>query len=75
MDADDRVHLDVALEVAGDAIRGTVAQGDSPAREFSGWLELMSAFETARSTAKASRHGASAGAPGADQPEVMNPLW
>lgn len=50
MDADDgRVHLDVALDVAGDAIRGTVSDGASPAVEFSGWLELMSVFELARS--------------------------
>ena len=44
----DRVHLDVALELDGEAIRGTVTDGVSPAREFTGWLELMSAFEVAR---------------------------
>ena len=54
MDAEDgRVHLDVALDVAGDAIRGTVCDGASAAVEFSGWLELMSLFEVARSHAKA----------------------
>ncbi|MDQ3723622.1 MAG: hypothetical protein M3376_11315 [Actinomycetota bacterium] len=53
MDDDDRVHLDVAFELDGDAIRGTVADGLAPAREFAGWLELLSAFETARSKARA----------------------
>ncbi len=52
MDADGRVHLDVALEVEGEAIRGTVSDGASPPLEFSGWLELMSAFENARSDAR-----------------------
>ena len=52
MDADDgRVHLDVALDVAGDAIRGTVCDGVLPAVEFTGWLELMSLFELARANA------------------------
>ena len=54
MDADDgRVHLDVALEVDGEAIRGTVFDAVSPAVEFSGWLELMSVLEIARSDARA----------------------
>ena len=52
MDADGRVHLDVALEIEGEAIRGTVSDGVLPAFAFSGWLELMSVFETARSKAK-----------------------
>ena len=51
MDADGRVHLDVALDIAGEAIRGTVSDRVSPAVEFSGWLELMSVFELARSNA------------------------
>lgn len=54
MHADDgRVHLDVALDVAGEAIRGTVCDGVLPAEPFDGWLELMSLFEIARSNAKA----------------------
>lgn len=53
MGADGRVHLDVALDVDGEAIRGTVSDGVSPAVQFSGWLELMSVFEIARSNAKA----------------------
>lgn len=52
MAADDRVHLDVALEVEGESIRGTVSDGVAPAVEFSGWLELMSVFELARSKAE-----------------------
>ena len=52
MDADDgRVHLDVALDVAGDAICGTVCDGVLPPVAFSGWLELMSVFEIARANA------------------------
>lgn len=53
MAADERVHLDVALEVDGETIRGTVFDGVSPPVAFSGWLELMSAFELARCAAKA----------------------
>jgi len=53
MAPDGRVHLDVALELDGETIRGTVDDGRSPALEFSGWLELMSAFEIVRSSAKA----------------------
>lgn len=53
MNDDARVHLEVALEVDGHSIRGTVADGVSPPHEFSGWLELMSAFEIARAKAKA----------------------
>lgn len=45
------MHLDVALEIEGDAIRGAVSDGVLPAVEFSGWLELMSVFEIARSQA------------------------
>jgi hypothetical protein len=46
--ADDaRVHLDVELERGGDQIRGTVDDGTGRVLEFSGWLELMSAFDTA----------------------------
>ena len=61
MAADDRVHLDVALEREGEAIRGTVSAGDCPPFEFSGWLELMSAFDIARSkAAKASEPQSSA---------------
>ena len=52
MDADGRVHLEVALEIEGEAIRGTVSAGVMPTVEFSGWLELMSVFEIARSKAK-----------------------
>jgi len=52
MEADGRIHLDVALEVDGEAIRGTVSDGVSPAVQFSGWLELMSVFELARCAAK-----------------------
>jgi hypothetical protein len=42
-----RLHLDVALELADDTIRGTVDDGVGPAVDFTGWLELMWAFDTA----------------------------
>ena len=46
--ADDTlVHLDVELERRADQIRGTVDDGTGHVLEFSGWLELMSAFDTA----------------------------
>jgi hypothetical protein len=40
------VHLDVALECTGATIRGVVDDHAGAALEFSGWLELMSAFDT-----------------------------
>jgi hypothetical protein len=49
VDDDMHVHLEVALEVGGsDTIRGTVADRDGRRTAFTGWLELMSAFDTAR---------------------------
>lgn len=54
----ERVHLDVALELGGDPIRGTVADGTYDAVEFSGWLELMSAVERVRARAVAVSHPA-----------------
>lgn len=40
--------LDVAIELGADPIRGTVFHRVLPAREFTGWLELMSALDGAR---------------------------
>lgn len=40
------VHLDVALECSGDTIRGVIDDHTGGAVKFSGWLELMSAFDT-----------------------------
>jgi len=45
------LRLDVALELGADPIRGTVCDASGPAREFAGWLELMSAFDGARAQA------------------------
>ncbi len=42
------LRLDVALEPGADPIRGTVSNCALPAREFTGWLELMSALDGAR---------------------------
>ncbi|MDQ3677636.1 MAG: hypothetical protein M3401_12680 [Actinomycetota bacterium] len=39
------IRLDVALECNGDTIRGIVDDHAGEAVEFSGWLELMSAFD------------------------------
>ena len=46
MAEDTRVHLDVALVVGAEPIRGTIADAAGPVVEFEGWLELMSAFDT-----------------------------
>lgn len=47
------LQLGVALQLDADPIRGTVSDGAGPAREFSGWLELMAAFDGARAQADA----------------------
>jgi len=61
---DTRVHLHVALERDGDeTIRGTVADGAGAARAFTGWLELMSAFDAARARAD-DGHGAAGSSAG-----------
>lgn len=52
-----RLHLDVALELDDDTIRGTVHDGVGPAVEFTGWLELMSAFDTAYARARGGEPG------------------
>ncbi|CAN5616337.1 hypothetical protein BH20ACT17_BH20ACT17_05880 [soil metagenome] len=40
-----QLHLDVALELNGDTIQGTIDDRAGPLVEFNGWLELMSAFD------------------------------
>ncbi|MDX6691471.1 MAG: hypothetical protein QOG15_2928 [Solirubrobacteraceae bacterium] len=47
------IHLEVALECGENTIRGVVDDRGGAVVEFSGWLELMSAFDTvcARATA------------------------
>lgn len=47
---DSRIHLDVAIQPGAGTIRGTIADGADLVLEFTGWLELMSAFETVRTT-------------------------
>jgi hypothetical protein len=47
------LHLAVAIEQDGDPIRGTLDDGAGTTIEFTGWLELMSAFDTARARAPA----------------------
>ena len=39
------VRLEVALQCGGDTISGTIDDHTGQAAQFSGWLELMSAFE------------------------------
>jgi hypothetical protein len=46
MSAGDSVRVDVELAVASVPIAGTLRDGRGAAIEFSGWLELMSGFET-----------------------------
>jgi len=47
--ADDQdLHLEVAVKQDSDPIRGTLDDGVGTTIEFTGWLELMSAFDTAR---------------------------
>ncbi|MDQ3678371.1 MAG: hypothetical protein M3401_16495 [Actinomycetota bacterium] len=49
--ADDHVRLEVAVEQDSEPIRGTLHDGFGTTIQFTGWLELMSAFDTARATA------------------------
>ncbi len=42
------IQLHVALAREGDPIRGTVDDGAGTQIDFTGWLELMSAFDRAR---------------------------
>ena len=44
---DTRVQLDVRVDFGGETIQGTVNDAHGPAVEFSGWLGLMSAFDSA----------------------------
>lgn len=46
-----QLHLAVAVEQHGEPIRGTLDDGAGTRIEFTGWLELMSAFDTARARA------------------------
>jgi hypothetical protein len=47
MTDDERLHLDVRLELGADPICGTVQDATGAAVEFSGWIGLMSAFDNA----------------------------
>lgn len=42
------IQLHVALARGGDPIRGTLDNGAGTQIDFTGWLELMSAFDTVR---------------------------
>jgi hypothetical protein len=55
------LHLDVALECRGDTISGTVDDRAGAVVEFSGWLELMSAFDTVCARASDEDGGAGSG--------------
>lgn len=46
-----RIHLRVAVERDHEPIRGTLADSAGTTHEFTGWLELMSAFDHARQKA------------------------
>lgn len=45
-DADEPIRLDVALACRGDTITGIIEDHRGDAVPFTGWLELMSAFDT-----------------------------
>jgi predicted nucleotidyltransferase len=45
-----RVHLDVAVDLHSDPIHGVLDDRRGTTIDFTGWLELMSAFDTARAT-------------------------
>jgi len=45
------LHLDVQLELGAETIHGTLSDSDHPLINFTGWLELMSAFDTATARA------------------------
>ena len=47
-----RVHVDVAIDLATETIQGTLDDGTGPVVGFTGWLELMSAFDTVRARAQ-----------------------
>ncbi len=46
-----RIHLRVAVERDHEPIRGTLADSAGTIHDFTGWLELMSAFDHARQEA------------------------
>ncbi len=51
----------MAVEVAADPIRGSIDDGAGTVVGFAGWLELMSAVESA--CARAAAEGTAAGSP------------
>jgi hypothetical protein len=48
---DQLLHLEVAVEQASEPIHGMLDDGIGTTIEFTGWLELMSAVDTARARA------------------------
>jgi hypothetical protein len=63
MSAETRVSVAVELDVSSEPIHGTLDDGAGAPIAFSGWLELMSGFETVceRATAAQPRERPSAG--------------
>ena len=60
------IRLAVALKCDGDTICGTVDDNAGDVVPFSGWLELMSAFDTVCARAGESPPGDAASRPGTD---------
>jgi hypothetical protein len=58
---DTRLHLEVTLDLDADKINGTIDDGSGPTVEFTGYLELMSAFDTVTARANTSWVGEKAG--------------
>ncbi|HWI07131.1 MAG TPA: hypothetical protein VNT54_06405 [Solirubrobacteraceae bacterium] len=50
---DPRIHLQVAIERDHEPICGTLVDSAGTTYAFTGWMELMSAFDNARYTADA----------------------
>ena len=49
------LHFEVAVEPASEPIHGVLNDRVGTTIEFTGWLELMSAFDTARARAPTTR--------------------
>jgi len=47
-----QIHLHVDIERDQEPITGTITDAAGAALEFAGWMELMSAFDTARDRAR-----------------------
>ena len=69
-------HLQLAIDVDSEPIRGLVSNGARASQPFSGWIELAAAIEAARSSGSGTNGSGAAGVktlgslPGANGPEL-----